>query len=1060
MKFAWNCLFVLAGAAFACPAVALADPADRAELEAPDVGVSDWIIPEPEARVLKEAARPYSVIYNVERAAVRAVVAPPPPPPPPDVPADPFLKATRIGSLIDVPVTRDDGEWTEIPGVGWLWTVDVVSEGALGVRLHLVDLMLSEGSGLVVFNPDAVGEPIVHGPIRGRGDFEDGEMWTPTVEGQVVRVELLWASEKPPAPGVHPFRIDRLGHIDGDLLFAEFAGERTSDPPTTEGVCHNDVTCFAAWANQAKAVARVAFVDPASGVISLCSGTLLATGNGTTTVLNGGDRTPYFLTANHCISVDEHARSAEFFWNYQRPQCDGGDLPKLASLRRSFGATLVATSAATDFTLLLVEGALPRDEVTWAGWDANAVANGVNTAGIHHPRGSFKRISFGTTANSATIPVGNFVQINWNRDPDGAGPRSPGVVEQASSGSGIFRDDANKRLVGQLRGGPSACGGASLWDDYGRFSETYSRYAAVRTALGGGSDDELEQNDTCAAAVVLANGSYLNLVVKSTDEDWYKINVPNGQTLHVTAMFKHAWGDIDISLVTTCGGATVASSVGSTDIERLSWTNNTGAAVNAILRVYLACVGGNCDTRNQYALTTGFAPANDTCESAILVGNGTTLFNTVGAATDGAPENTCLFFGDNQIHKDVFYRYVATGNGNVTVSLCGSSFDTKLAVYDTQSCNPLANIVGCNDDSCGLQSQLTFAAVSNRNYYIRVGGFNGASGAGSMTITGPQNPINDLCANAAFITIPGVYDGTLVNAGTEGTTNCGGGGFHDVFYRLVAPCSGTMVVTTCPLPNPALDTVVSVHSGCPAAAANTLACNDQGPGACSPGSTLSLAVTQGTTYYIRVASKNDTTDTFRLTVGITQPNNVCAGAVPVNLGVQTFLTGCGTDPGSGSPGCGGRRFADDVWFRFISPCTGPLTFDTCGSSFDTMMAIYTAATCPADSAAPTQCNDDDARCGVQSRIRMNVTSGTRYYIRIGAVNGDQGGDITGPGRLRIRVEGDLDGNGTVGVGDVAVLINNWNALIPPGDDPDLDGNGVIGVGDVAVLILNWGTGCT
>ncbi len=140
---------------------------------------------------------------------------------------------------------------------------------------------------------------------------------------------------------------------------------------------------------------------------------------------------------------------------------------------------------------------------------------------------------------------------------------------------------------------------------------------------------------------------------------------------------------------------------------------------------------------------------NDDCFNALPIGDGVTPFSTIGATTDGPPHPTlCNFFGDPQISQDIWFDYVATSSQNVTVSLCGSDYDTELAVYLDCFC-PVSdgNLLACNDDFCGLQSEVTFAAVAGQCYKIRVGGFGGATGSGTINIVGGGCPAstNDCC---------------------------------------------------------------------------------------------------------------------------------------------------------------------------------------------------------------------------------------------------------------------------------------------------------------------------
>ena len=83
--------------------------------------------------------------------------------------------------------------------------------------------------------------------------------------------------------------------------------------------------------------------------------------------------------------------------------------------------------------------------------------------------------------------------------------------------------------------------------------------------------------------------------------------------------------------------------------------------------------------------------------------------------------------------------------GDVTVSLAGSSFDTMLAVYDGCAYYPSANdLIECNDDSgSGYTSEIVFDAVAGNQYLIEVGGYGTDSGQGLLTITCEETAISD-----------------------------------------------------------------------------------------------------------------------------------------------------------------------------------------------------------------------------------------------------------------------------------------------------------------------------
>ena len=127
-------------------------------------------------------------------------------------------------------------------------------------------------------------------------------------------------------------------------------------------------------------------------------------------------------------------------------------------------------------------------------------------------------------------------------------------------------------------------------------------------------------------------------------------------------------------------------------------------------------------------------PANDNCADAEPLGNIINLpFDTSEATHDGS--GTCMS------SPNIWYCYTAPASGNVVVSLCGSSYDTMLAVYNGCSCNPLGTNIDCNDDSpsCGLSSQITFYANEGNTYLIEVGGWSSNTGTGFLSITAQVN---------------------------------------------------------------------------------------------------------------------------------------------------------------------------------------------------------------------------------------------------------------------------------------------------------------------------------
>jgi hypothetical protein len=126
-------------------------------------------------------------------------------------------------------------------------------------------------------------------------------------------------------------------------------------------------------------------------------------------------------------------------------------------------------------------------------------------------------------------------------------------------------------------------------------------------------------------------------------------------------------------------------------------------------------------------LVIGGGIGNDNCPGAMPIADGTFPFSNIGSTTDGPPD--C-----GSIGNDVWFRYTAIDSGVLTADLCGSTFDTVLAAYPL-ACPALpGTALACNDDSCGLQSSISFPVAAGVSYLLRIGGYGGQMGTGTMNV--------------------------------------------------------------------------------------------------------------------------------------------------------------------------------------------------------------------------------------------------------------------------------------------------------------------------------------
>ncbi|MCZ6445837.1 MAG: hypothetical protein O6758_06605, partial [Planctomycetota bacterium] len=244
-----------------------------------------------------------------------------------------------------------------------------------------------------------------------------------------------------------------------------------------------------------------------------------------------------------------------------------------------------------------------------------------------------------------------------------------------------------------------------------------------------------------------------------------------------------------------------------------------GTCVDGVTQAECDALFGAFQGLGTDCLTTICPPANNDCASRVPIFNGATPFSNIGDTTDGP--NPCGAIG-----SDIWYNYNAAFTGDLTVSLCGSTFDTVVAVYDGCACPAnLVNLLACNDQSTACpnlsQSQVTVPVVNGQCYKIQVGGFTGLQGNGTITITkAPAPPPNDDCASRVpifngktpFDNTGASFDGPIFPAGGA---HCLNNMTSDVWWNYTADFTGTVNIDTCQSTGmPTDDTTLVVYDGC------------------------------------------------------------------------------------------------------------------------------------------------------------------------------------------------------------------------------------------------------
>ena len=388
-----------------------------------------------------------------------------------------------------------------------------------------------------------------------------------------------------------------------------------------------------------------------------------------------------------------------------------------------------------------------------------------------------------------------------------------------------------------------------------------------------------------------------------------------------------------------------------------------------------------------------YPPYND-CASAKAVGNVTNMaFDTTNATFDGP---------GHYIHsKNIWYCYTAPCTGTTTVSLAGSSFDTKLAIYDGCECYPPANkLIKANDDFYGQQSAACFPVTQGYQYLIEVGGFNlSLFGPGLITITcdgQAVSPTNDNCSKAKVVgnvtNLP--FDTTC--ATVDGPGICTNG--PNLWYRYTATSTGPVTVS---LLGSQYDTKLGIYKGSACYPSQEIDCNDDYEG--NLASLITFQATSGQVYLIEIGGYNsDAVGEGVLTISSGGPipppsgnNNNCADAQQIGeVEDLAFDTTNATFDGPGR--C---MQSPNRWYCYTASCTGDVTVSLFGSSYDTMLAVYKGCECYPGASDVIACNDDFGG-STASQATFAATAGHQYLVEVGGYDG------TGLGKLTITCAGE------------------------------------------------------
>ena len=330
------------------------------------------------------------------------------------------------------------------------------------------------------------------------------------------------------------------------------------------------------------------------------------------------------------------------------------------------------------------------------------------------------------------------------------------------------------------------------------------------------------------------------------------------------------WISVAVVMEFGLGGQWFWGSAEDTNDNAALWQNPGGGfGVCPTWGTFADCgVGGGLgpDLMMDVELVTTDPLTYDVCYGARTIECGDTLTGDTLSATEEAGLTEC---GTSITAPGVWYVFEDNSGlaSEVLLSTCNQAdYDTKLYVF-TGSCGDLVCIDG-NDDTTGCSgftTELEFVSDGNSTYYILVAGFSSATGTFDLSmectlIPPPNNDIED-AIDLLAVGCPFTDEDVAMPAATEedGTpAGCDISGAAGVWYEFTPEINGFITGT---IASPAGVSSVTFYTAPDQSSSETdLVHVDYYQNQCLPGSSATIPVIGGQTYYCFVVNTGGITD--------------------------------------------------------------------------------------------------------------------------------------------------------------------------------------------------------
>jgi Divergent InlB B-repeat domain len=413
-----------------------------------------------------------------------------------------------------------------------------------------------------------------------------------------------------------------------------------------------------------------------------------------------------------------------------------------------------------------------------------------------------------------------------------------------------------------------------------------------------------------------------------------------------------------------------------------------------------------------FSLNIDGTPENDDFAAARILpaesnfASGSTRFATKQA---GEPDHA----GDPGGHS-VWFSWTPSTSGPVALLACpgtkggpyasSSGMEPLLGVYTGDSLAGLTEVTSHRGGPitetifCPMEgaTEVHFEATAGSTYKIAVDAAAGGEAPFSLAIERGATNDDFAAARALEGSLPlyGSVDNRFATRETGEPNHAGAAGAHSVWFDWTATVSEPVFISTC-TNSGQLDPVLGVYTGAAVNSLTEVASDDDGPPryeSCrTTDSGVEVNAVAGTTYRIAVDGKGGTVGTASLEIEGPPANDDFDRAESLGAARSTgswdsnrFAT---EEPGE--PTIAGLTHDHSIWFKWTAPRDGQFTVDTCGSSIDTLLGVYTGGS--VGSLTEVVSNDEaGGECSPGSRVVFTATKGTVYRIAVDGKGGATG----------------------------------------------------------------------